>query len=169
MTEQTRQRILSKVDNWKFWQTIFGFGLACVIVALYVLFGRTARDEAARAARQRSDSVQAVSTCFNAVKNAPIVQGFLDGNDALITNGLIANRELLARDTVPSQAAIHSAAIGRLEKAQRNAAVLRTLIETTTPTKASCIRLARTDDIPVAPYLHPKPKPTTTTTTAGSS
>jgi hypothetical protein len=174
MTEPSRRRIIHFVDNWKFWSTVFGFALIGVIVFLFVLYGRTAREEADRVARTRSAAVQQVAACFLAVKNAPVVQGFLDSHKALIENGIDANEAFLRLDESPALTQIRKDSLVRLRAAQANVAILDHLVAATTPTEKSCIKNAKATGVPYNRYLkqlHPskKPKKTPTPTTTASS
>jgi Na+/melibiose symporter-like transporter len=84
------------LSDWRFWMGIAYFGLVMVIVGLFVLFNRTAREEAARAATAKSAGIAQVSQCFVAVRNAPVVDGFIRSHEAIIENGLLTNKASIA-------------------------------------------------------------------------
>ena len=142
------------MSDWKFWMGVAYFGLAAVIVSLFVLFNRTAHEEAVRAAAASSAAVTQVGQCFTAVKNAPVARGFIAAQEAIIDNGLIANRAALAaspKDDPLRQIRVRS--IIRLQGAQKNVKDLRVLIAATTPTEKKCMHLAHILRVDPARYL----------------
>jgi len=137
-----------------FWVLVAYFVLAAVIVSLFVLFNRTAHEEALRAAATKSSASTQVGQCFTSVKNAPIVKGFIASHEAIIDNGLITNRAALQAERANDP--LHNVrvhAIARLEKAKRNADGLRRLILANTPTRAACVKLARRLHVDPSRYL----------------
>ncbi len=140
---------------WQFWMVVAYVGLAAVVVALYVLFGRTAHDEAIRAAAQKSAATSQAATCFISVKNAPVIAGFLQEQDALIDNGLLANLAAI-KASGPSDPlnGVRERAVIRLTAAKANERRLERLIATTTPTKAKCLVLAHKLGVNTSAYTN---------------
>lgn len=140
MVGERRARVF--LSDWHFWVGVAYFGLAAVVLALYILFGRTAREEASRAAAAKAASTAQVAQCFGGVKNAPVIAGFIRSHEAIIENGLIANRAAIAASPGDPLNAIRQRSIDRLTAAKANADELRRLIKGTTPTKRACTVLA---------------------------
>lgn len=139
-----RRPVREVLSTWQFWTSIAYFGIAATIVALFVLFNRTAREDAIRVAAARSAAQSQVTQCMTSVKDAPVITGFIDSHEAIIDNGLLSNRAALK--VTPSNSPLYkirAQSIARLEKAKENANDLRQLIDKTTHTKSSCLRLAR--------------------------
>lgn len=131
------------LSDWHVWVGIAYFGLAAVVVALYVLFGRTAHEEAIRAAASRSAASTQVGQCFTSVKNAPVAAGFIDAHEALINNSLLANQAALSVSPPDDPLrSVRVASIARLKRADANVKDLRRLIRESTPTEKKCVRLA---------------------------
>lgn len=143
----------SFLSDWHVWVGIAYFGLAAVVVALYVLFGRTAHEEANRAASARSAASTQVGQCFVAVRNAPVVEGFLKSHEAIIDNGLLTNRALIRESPGDPANPVRRSAIARLMEAAENAHQLSRLISATTPTRKSCLALAAQLHVDPSRYL----------------
>ena len=155
MNERQTREFLA---DWRLWMVIAYLGLVSVIVALFVLFGRTAHEEAARAAAASAAAVTQVGQCFTAVKNGPVTKGFIDAHEAVIDNSLIANRAALAaspKDDPLRQIRVRS--IIRLQAAQNNVKELRSLIAASTPTEKRCVHLARMLRVDPTRYLKTLP------------
>jgi hypothetical protein len=131
------------LSDWRFWTGVAYFGIVCTIVALFVLFNRTAREDAYRVASTRAAATAQVVTCFASSKTAPVVRGFLTAHEVVIENSLIANQAALKllgpRDPLYP---ILADSIVRLDEAKANAHDLIRLFGKTTPTRTSCTQLA---------------------------
>jgi hypothetical protein len=136
-------RVRNFLNDPRVWVGIAYFGLAAVVVALYVAFGRIAKEDASRAALERANAVAAVNSCFTALKQAPVVDGFIDSVELLISDEILTTKQVLAAEAPgdPLRAARQKSLV-RLNVAKGNADVLRELIDKTTPTKEKCMRLA---------------------------
>ncbi len=142
------------LSDWRFWVCIAYLGLSFLTVWLYVLNGREARATADRAAAQRSAASSQVATCFTSAKNAPVIRGFLDGQDALIDNGLLANEAAVkAAPADDPLLPVRLKAIVRLTTARENSRRLEQLIVETTPTKKKCLVLARKLGVDASRYI----------------
>lgn len=140
-----------------FWVVVAYFGLAAVVVAVLVLFGRTAREEALRTASARSAASTQVGQCFTAAKNAPVTIGFIDAHEAVIDNGIQANRAALNLRPQGRLAQVEKQSLIRLEDAKANADALRRLILRTTPTIDKCVDLAKRLEVDASRYTRRKP------------
>jgi hypothetical protein len=134
------------------------FGLVSVVIALFVLYSNQAHETATREAATKAAAATQVGQCFTSVKNAPVTFGFIDAHEAIIENGLIANRAAI--DASPPSdplRPIRAKSIVRLEKARRNVTQLRQLIRSATPTKPKCVELADKLDVDATRYLKGQP------------
>lgn len=143
------------LSDWRFWMGIAYFGLVSVVVGLFVLFNRTAREEALRTASAKSAAIAQVSQCFLGVRNAPVVEGFVDSHEAIIENGLLVNKASIAAAPGDPLNPIRRKAIVRLTAAKNNADELKRLVESTTPTRRSCVVLAGKLGVDASRYIHP--------------
>lgn len=143
------------LSDWRFWMGIAYFGLVMVIVGLFVLFNRTAHEEAARAATAKSAGIAQVSQCFVAVRNAPLVDGFIRSHEAIIENGLLTNKASIAASPGDPLNPIRRRAIVRLTAAKANADELKRLTRATTPTRHSCVVLAGKLRVDPSRYTQP--------------
>lgn len=135
--------IRSQLDNWRFWVGVAYFGIALTVLGLYVLYSKQANESARRIAIQQATSQSQVTTCFNQVRNAPIIRGFVDGQKALIENNLITTiQSIEASGPKDPLYHIRLRAKLRLTRAESNIFKLEHLIDTTTPSKESCMKLA---------------------------
>ena len=143
------------LGDWQVWVGIAYFGLAAVVVALFVLFNRTAHEEAVRAATARSAAAAQVGQCFSSSKNGPVARGFFDAHKALIDNS-IATTEAALRVAKPNDPLrqVRVQSLRRLFAAERNADQLEALIDRTTPTRQACMRLAARLNVNPAQYEH---------------
>ena len=142
------------LSTWQFWMVLAFFGLAAVSVYSIHLSARQARDEAARLAAANAAASTQVGQCFTAVRNSPVVSGFVDAQEAVIENGLISNRQALNAVPTGPLRAIRIKSLARLRAAKQNADELRALIRKTTPTRRRCVRLARKLGINASRYTH---------------
>lgn len=148
--ERNMREIMS---DWRFWMGVAYFGITMTVVALVISFNRIAHEEATRTATARAAAATQVGQCFTAVKNGPVTQGFIDAHEAIIVNGLIANRAALAISPANDPLrTVRLKSIVRLEKAQRNVTQLRRLILAATPTRKKCIELADTLKVDASRY-----------------
>lgn len=142
--DRVPDRIREFLSDWHFWVGVAYVGLAIVSIWLYVLFEHQTNETARRIAIQRSAAQASLSSCVGAVRNAPVVAGFLDAHRAIITNSILATTAALQTGTADDPLRpIRKASLKRLEKALRNVDELDELVVNRTPTKASCDRLAR--------------------------
>lgn len=140
---------------WQFWMVLAFFGLAAVLVYSIHLSNVQTRQEAARVATAKAANTTQVAQCFDTVKNAPIVRGFLLSHEDLIKNGILANKAALA--VAPDLDPLHTVrveSLRRLRKAKVNADKLKRLIKKTTPTRVKCFRLAHNLNIDASLYVH---------------
>lgn len=150
-----------KIDRWRFSMVVAYFGIAFTIVGLYIIYTKQSREETRRVAETRAAAVQQVAGCFASVKNAPVVRGFVAGQEALIVNGIDGNKAALkikAQD--PKLRAVREASLRRLNVAKANNDVLRALIKATTPTRKGCIQLAVKTRVPYQQYVPRAPNTT---------
>lgn len=142
------------LNNWWFWVGIAYFGLAAVVVALYINYGNTAeatskanRQEAISVAATKAANVNAVNQCFTSVKNQPIIEGFADGQLALIDNSLLLIQSAI--NNSPSDDPLlagRQASLKRLAVAKVNSLALRALIAQQSRSREECIALAASTD-----------------------
>lgn len=142
---------------WQFWMVIAFFGLATVAVYSLHLSDRQAREEGARAASVRAAALTQVGQCFTSAKNAPITLGFIDAHEAIIDNGILANRAALNVDPTGPLAKVREESIMRLEKAKANTAALRLLIVRNTPTIDKCVGIAGKLGVDASRYIRRAP------------
>jgi hypothetical protein len=155
--ERNAREIMS---DWRFWMGVAYAGIILTVVALVFLFSKIAHEEASRTATARAGAATQVGQCFTSVKNAPVTEGFIDAHEAIIVNGLIANRASL--NASPLNDPLHQIrlkSILRLEKAQRNVTQLRKLIRAATPTRKKCIDLAHTLGVDPSRYTATRRNP----------
>lgn len=139
----TERRIRRRLDDWRFWVGVAYFGLAAVVMGLYLLFGRQSAEAAKRAAIQRASALSEVSNCANSVKNAPVGRGFIATQRAIITNSILTTTAALqAEDANDPLRHVRLASLARLEAGRMNLNRLNAIFIATTPTKAKCNRLA---------------------------
>lgn len=148
------------IDNWKFWMTMFGFGLAfCGLGVLYVLKAQF-HEESLRAAASRASSAAQVATCFSGVKQAPLIEGFIDAHLAIVDNSIIATTAALKITTKTDPLyEIRVQSLARLKKAQRNALALQEASFANAPTQKKCVGLAKRLHVPYNQYLPKGPAP----------
>lgn len=155
MADKTRRRL----DTWHFWVGVAYVGLALVAIWLLVTYLQTGRNTSQRRADERAQQISAVTACFAAVANAPLAKGFIDGQGAIIQNGIDANVAILDADHLSAkQKKIRVDSLARLNRAKLNNDELERFIVQTTPTKKGCVALAVKTHVPYAQYLA-KPKP----------
>lgn len=131
------------LSDWRFWVGVAYFGIAATVVGLFILFNRTAREEASRAAGARAAASTQVGQCFTSVKNGPVTRGFLASNAAVIENQILANQAAIETQPTSPLNGIRERSLVRLQKAKTNAGELRDLIAAQIPTLRKCVRLAR--------------------------
>jgi len=130
------------------------FGIIAVLIWQISLSNRQAREEATRTATQQASAVTQVAQCFASVKNAPVVNGFIDAQEALITNSLLGNEAALAITPLNDPLRpIRVASIRRLRKADENVKDLRRLISESARTRAKCIKLASATGVDASRYI----------------
>ncbi len=147
---ESRSRVF--FSSLGFWVVIAYFVLAFVVVWLYVLNNREARAGAERAASIRSAATSQVSTCFTAVKDFPLTKGFIDGQEAIIDNSLIANRDALRQQPDSPLSQLRQNSIVRLTRARVVATKLNALIVEKSPTKRKCLALAKKLHVDPTPF-----------------
>lgn len=145
--------ILKRADNWKFWFTACVIGLAVCYVLLFKLFVKLSSDEARREATDQSSHATQVATCFNGVKNAPVVHGVLDNLYAIDDDKLKSLTVVLRLQPDSPLRAERLASQARLIDDRAKLDTLSATVEATTPTKQSCVDLAKEFEIPVDRYL----------------
>ncbi len=143
-------KIRRRLDSWRFWVGIAYFGIAAVVLGLVVAFSRVSSEAAKRAATQQAANQARVTQCAVAVRNAPIVAGFVDGQRAIIRNSILATIGALANTarTDPLYR-VRLASLSRLQEALSNTNQLAGLVSATTPTMASCDRVAAALRVPL--------------------
>lgn len=141
------------LSDWRVWMGVAYFGLAMTVVALWILFGRTAHEEALRTSSARASAATQVGQCFTSRKNAPIIEGFLRAHETLIDNSVRVTRESLGLGRTDPLHKIREQSLKRLLAAKRNAELLARRITKATPTKAACVRLARRLNVDPSRYL----------------
>jgi hypothetical protein len=94
-----RSRYPSLLDSWQFWVGIAYFGLTCVVVALWIAFGRVSADQAKTAdldARRHADIVATAESQYTqCVRSIPVsekvnkfVAGVQELGDVLLVNSI---------------------------------------------------------------------------------
>lgn len=151
MTRTDRTRTI--LSDWRFWMTSFGFGLAAVTVALYFAFAKIAHEEAFRAAGMRANNATQVGQCFTSQKNGPVTKGFISANEAVIENSILSNLAAIKAQPHDPLTGVREHSLDRLRAAKKNANELQDLIDKSIPTKAKCVRLARTLNVDATRYL----------------
>lgn len=154
-------KVLRRVDRYRFFMWLAYVGIAVAIVIAIRATVRTNHEEARqrlsdaqRVAETRAAATQQVATCFASVKNAPVVAGFIAGQRALIVNGIDGNEAALKLPNQdPKLAAVRRASLRRLLVAKANNDVLAALIASTTPTRKSCVTLAKKTHVQYQQYL----------------
>lgn len=153
------QDVRVKVDNWRFWMVIAYFGIVLALCGLLAVYLKASSEETKRIAETRASAIQQVTSCFVAVKNAPVVAGFVAGTKALIANGIDGNEAALEiKGQPPKLVKIRHQSITRLTKARRNVNNLAALIQKTTPTKKGCVKLAVKTRVPYQQFLAAAPR-----------
>lgn len=163
MADKTRRRL----DTWHFWVGVAYVGLALVTIWLLVTYLETGRNTTERRNDERAQQIQAVASCFSAVANSPVVFGFINGQGAIIQNGIDSNQALLDADHLTAREhRIRVKSLARLKKARSNNNALDLLFTQTTPTKRACISLAVKTHVAYQEFLPKpaKPKPAKGTT-----
>lgn len=150
MADKTRRRL----DTWHFWVGVAYVGLALVAIWLLVTYLQTGRNTSSRRADERAQQISAVTACFTAVANAPLAKGFIDGQGAIIQNGIDSNKAILEADHLSAkQKKIRVDSLARLDQAKLNNDELQRLIVQTTPTRKACVQLAVKDHVPYTQLL----------------
>lgn len=148
--------IREHMSDWKFWVGVAYLGLILTVVALVVLFNRTAREEASRAASGKAAATTQVGQCFTSVKTAPVLKGFIDAHESIIQNSLLGNEAALkASPKDDPLRGIRVRSIVRLNAAQKNVDELRKLITAGTPTEKKCVALAASLGVDASRYVKP--------------
>jgi hypothetical protein len=95
------------LSSWWFWVGVAYFGLACVVVALYFVNGRTsraaahvARDEAVHQSEIAAGRQAALTQCLASIPELTKINGFVDSVQA-IRDALQENGESLLATTPP--------------------------------------------------------------------
>lgn len=162
MADRARLRL----DDKDFWLLLAYVVLVIFGIWLLVTYIETGRNTSGRRADERAQQIAAVTACFAAVTNAPLAEGFIDGQGAIIQNGIDSNNAILAADHLsPEQTKIRVDSLARLNRAKLNNDELQRFVVQTTPTKQSCVQLAVRTHVPYAEFLKPK---TTTVQTKGT-
>lgn len=151
-TDQAR----NVLSDWKFWITLFGFGLAATVVALWFAFGRIAREEAFRAASMKAANVTQVGQCFTAAKNGPVTKGFIGAFETVTSNSITSTKAALAAQPVGPLTEVRLQSLVRLEAAKANTDALRRLINSSIPDKKKCVELAARLHVDASRYLQTK-------------
>lgn len=141
MTRTEHER--SVLSDWRFWVGVAYFGIAATVVGLFILFNRTAREEATRAATAKSAAITQVGQCFTAVKNGPVTKGFIAANAAVIENQILANQAAILTQPGSALTRIREQSLVRLQRAKANSEALSRLLDKAIPTRKKCVRLAR--------------------------
>lgn len=141
-----------RIDNWRFWWTVFGFILVGVIVWLFVISRKQGHDEAVRAASTAANNATQVAACFAGVKNAPVVAGFLAGQYALIDNQVLTTKAAIKVSPGDPLNKIRRASLKRLAVARFGLDALSELVAGSTPTISSCKQLASKLGVPETAY-----------------
>jgi hypothetical protein len=130
------------LDNWKLWTVIWGFAIVCCIVALFVVYGRVAEQQARRLATQKSANTAQVAQCYTAVRNAPAVLSILDSLDVIVSSSIISSRQAIEAQPDSPLTEVRKDAILRLEPALKNVRAFNKHVVSTTPTAKKCGSLA---------------------------
>lgn len=152
-----------KLDSQAFWLWLAYVVLVLFGIWLFVTYIETGRNTSSRRADERAQQIAAVTACFAGVTNAPLAKGFIDGQGAIIQNGIDSNKAILDADHLSAkQKKIRVDSLARLTRAKLNNDELQRLIVQTTPTKKSCVQLAIRTHVPYSQFLtKPKPAPST--------
>lgn len=152
MTGEERTRHV--LDNWKFWIGVAYVGLAATVVALFVLFSRTAHEEAVRVSQQRTARQAQVTSCVSSARAAPAIQAILTAIESLAKNSIIASDQALAVESSGDPLRpIRLASRRRAIRARDSVRSFRQRFVAGTPTLKRCATLARQlhVDVPKSP------------------
>lgn len=164
------------VDNWKFWMTAFGFGLAVVFILLFVGYRRQNQEETSRAndarvaaeariAQVRSANNAEVAQCFSNAQRAPIISGFIQSQYALVDNSTQSTTDALAHTSADDPLyKVRLRSLNRLAKARVNLDKLAGVVLSQTATEDKCIALAKKLQIPYKEFIRQADVPAKVTT-----
>lgn len=167
MADKVRRRLDSRA---------FGLLLAYVVLFLFgiwllVTYIETGRNTQDRQADKRAQQIAAVTACFATVANEPLAKGFIDGQGAIIQNGIDSNKAILDADHLSAkQRQIRLDSLGRLNLAKLNNDELQRFVTQTTPTRKACIQLAVKTHVPYSQFVaKKKPAPKKSTPATGQT
>jgi hypothetical protein len=131
------------------------FFLAAIIVALYVAFGKISREQAARAAEQRSAAVAQRADCYRRLEANPDLLALLDTMADDRRDRIQANLDSIAAEPDSALNDIRRRSIQKSRRAIEGIERFVDQIERATPTLEEC------DALSVRLGLQPKPEPST--------
>lgn len=149
-------KIIEAADTWKFWVSAALFGVIVLFILMFFLFKKTVHQDAIREASLKANNAAQVASCFNNVKNAPIIEGFIDAHAAIINNSIISTEAAL-KVSAPNDPlnVIRRQSLVRLRKARKNSNDLKELLAAQNVTEGDCIKLAKRLNVPSAVYTKP--------------
>jgi hypothetical protein len=130
------------LSSWWFWVGVAYVGLACVVVALYFVNGRTsraaahvARDEAVHQAEISAGRQAALTQCLASRPELQKINGFVRSVQA-IRDALESNNKALLAST-PSDSPSYQLRVANLRRIRATATEIRA-VHFTVPTVAQC-------------------------------
>lgn len=142
--------VRQKLDDWRFWVGVAYFGLVAVVVALFFINRDISREQTREAAEQRASSVSQVSTCADAVRNAPDVEALIAAIRFNVSDRVAATKDAIrvAPEGDPL-AKVRQESLVRLRNQLARIDRLTAGFRKSTPTRAKCNALARKVGVPI--------------------
>jgi hypothetical protein len=130
------------LSSWWFWVGVAYFGLACVVVALYFINGRTsraaahvARDEAVHQSEIAAGRQAALTQCLASRPELRKINGFV-GSVQLIRDALESNNRAVLEET-PATSPAYTVRAANLQRIRATARQIEA-VHFTVPTVAQC-------------------------------
>jgi len=137
------------LDSWKPWVGVAYVALVVMIVVLFFFNQDLAREQAAREATQRAGAISQRDNCLRMVENNPDLIAIIDAVQLNAQNNAESARAALAIEPEGPLANVRRASIARANAAIAAAQQFKEQIESTTPTLADCVALAKRLGVPV--------------------
>lgn len=143
----------ARLDSWRFWITMFGFGLAILTVGMIYLVSAKFSQDADRRAQLKISNGNQVTACIVAARSTPNVLRLLDFLDVLATNSITATRAALKVQPTGELVQIRKDSLARLRPALPTIKAFREATVMSRRTIPECRTLATKLDTDIEPLL----------------
>lgn len=143
----------ARLDSWRFWITMFGFGLAILTVGMIYLVNAKFSQDADRRAQQKIANTAQVSTCVASARSTPGVLRVLDLLDVLTTNSILSNKGALKADPNGPLSDVRKKSLERLRPALPAIKEFRTATKAGQRMISDCRALAAKLAVDIEPLL----------------